>query len=111
MQDQEKLLFVKAANMPIQNKRHQEIISLWFPVSSVSGQVQLPVIIFEKNWPSGPYSRNGPDGCLYGKSPNGYMDEELFLTWFKETFVVGTSHVQPTLLLIINGHGSHITVS
>ena len=33
MQDQEKLLFVKAANMPIQNKRHQEIISLpWFAV-------------------------------------------------------------------------------
>ena len=39
MQDQEKLLFVKAANMPIQNKRHQEIIFLWFAVSSVSGQV------------------------------------------------------------------------
>ena len=33
MQDQGKLLFVKAANMPIQNKRHQEIISLlWLAV-------------------------------------------------------------------------------
>ena len=33
MQDQEKLLFLKTANMPIQNKRHQEIISLqWFVV-------------------------------------------------------------------------------
>ena len=63
-----------------------------------------------KNWPSGTYSRNGPDGCLYGKSPNGYMDEELFLTWFEEIFVVGTSHVRPSLL-IINGYGSHITYS
>ena len=35
---------------------------------SASGQVLQPMI-FEKNWPSGPYSRNGPDGCLYGKSP------------------------------------------
>ena len=36
---------------------------------SASGQVLRPMMIFEKNWPSGPYSRNGPDGCLYGKSP------------------------------------------
>ena len=63
-----------------------------------------------KNWPSGTYSRNGPDGCLYGKSPNGYMDEELFLTWFEEIVVVGTSHVRPTLL-IMDCHGSHITYS
>ena len=33
MQDQEKLLFLKVANVLIQNKRHQEIISLsWFAV-------------------------------------------------------------------------------
>ena len=38
------------------------------------------------------------------------MDEELFLTWFEEIFVVGTSHVRPTLL-IIDGHGSDITYS
>ena len=76
---------------------------------SASGQVLRPVIIFGKNWPSGPYSRNGPGGCLYGKSPNGYMDEDLFLTWFEEIFV-GMSEVQPTVL-IIDGHGSHITYS
>ena len=52
---------------------------------SASGQVLRPMI-FEKNWPSGPYSRNGPDSCSYGKSTNGYMDEELFLTWFEEIF-------------------------
>ena len=67
-------------------------------------------MIFEKNLPSGPYSRNGPDGCFYGKSTNGYMDEELFLTWFEEIFIVGTSQVRPTVL-IIDGHGSHITYS
>ena len=77
---------------------------------SASEQVLRPIIIFERNWPSRPYSRKGPDGCLYGKSPNGYMDEELFLTWFEEIFAVGTSHAQPTLL-IIDGHGSHISYS
>ena len=34
---------------------------------SASEQVLRPMIIFQKNWPTGPYSRNGPDGCLYGK--------------------------------------------
>ena len=68
---------LKAANMPVQDKRHQEIISLFscMVCCSASGQVLRLMIIFEKNWPSGPYSRNGPDGCLYGKSPNRYMDE------------------------------------
>ena len=60
---------------------------------SAYGQVLQPMIIFEKNWPSGPYSRNSPDSCLYGKSPNRYMDEELFLTRFEQIFVLGTSHV------------------
>ena len=36
------------------------------------------------------------------------MDEELFLTWFEEIFVLGISHVRPTLL-IMDGHGSHIS--
>ena len=38
------------------------------------------------------------------------MDEELFLTRFEQIFVLGTSHVRPTLL-IIDGHGSHISYS
>ena len=37
-----------------------------------------------------------------------HLDEELFLTWFEEIFVPETSQVRPTLL-IIDGHGSHIS--
>ena len=65
---------------------------------SASGQMLRPVIIFEKSWPSRPYSRNGLDGCLYENAPN------------KEIIVVGTSHVRPTLL-IIDGRGLHIYYS
>ena len=108
MQDQEKLLFLKVANVLIQNKRHQEIISLsWFAVQLLDKWLQ-PIIILKKNRPSGPYSRNGPGGCLYGKSTDRYMDEELFLTCFEEIFSLGTSHVQPTSL-IIDDHGLHIS--
>ena len=51
---------------------------------SASGVTLSPMIIFEKLWPSDPYSQKGPDGCLYAKPPNGYIDEELFLEWFKK---------------------------
>ena len=49
---------------------------------SASGLTLSPMIIFEKLRPSDPYSQKGPDGCLYAKSPNGYIDEELFLELF-----------------------------
>ena len=75
---------------------------------SASGLIMSPIIIFEKSWPSGPYSQKGPDGCLYAKSPNGYIDEELFLKWFKNFFIPETNHLRPTLL-VLDGHGSHGT--
>ena len=75
---------------------------------SASGQLLPPMIIFEKCWPSGSYAKNGPIGTLYAKSPNGYMDAELFILWFKKIFVPYTMNFRPALL-ILDGHGSHIT--
>ena len=46
---------------------------------------------------------------LYAKSLNGYMDEELFFSWFK-FFVAKTQHLDKRLL-IIDGHGSHISLN
>ena len=61
-----------------------------------------------KSWPSSLYARNGPKNCLYAKSPNGYIDEELFLEWFRKIFVPETKHLRPTIL-VMDGHGSHGT--
>ena len=44
------------------------------------------MIMFENFWPSRLYPKNGPKDCLYAKSPNGYIDEELFLEWFKKIY-------------------------
>ena len=41
-----------------------------------------PFIIFEKSFPSGDYVANGPPGAMYGKSENGYMDDDLLFKWF-----------------------------
>lgn len=38
---------------------------------SAAGLTLSPMNIFEKSWLSGPFTKNGPDGCLYNKSSNG----------------------------------------
>ena len=60
---------------------------------SAAGQVVPPMSIYEKCFPSAPYIREGPIGALYGKSPNGYMDEELFIEWFTKLFIPWTNHI------------------
>ena len=76
---------------------------------SAAGQVLPPMIIFEKAFPSSPHFREGPTNALYAKSPNGYMDLELFSEWFQKIFIAHTSHLGKRLLFI-DGHGSHISV-
>ena len=75
---------------------------------SASGLTLSPMIIFEKSWLSGSYARNGPDNCLYAKSTNRYIGEELFMEWFRKMFVPETQHFRRTILTM-DGHGSHGT--
>jgi len=53
---------------------------------SAAGQPLPPFIIFEKAYPSGPYSRSGPDNTVYACSPNGYMDTELLIVDYKKIY-------------------------
>lgn len=76
---------------------------------NAEGEYIPPMIIFEKCFPSSAYTRGGPPNTLYAKSPNGYMDSELYLEWFKKVFLKYANKERP-LLLIQDGHGSHITV-
>ena len=49
------------------------------------------MIIYEKSFPSALYKARGPLNALYAKSLNGYMEEELFFSWFT-FFVSKTQH-------------------
>jgi len=77
---------------------------------SAARQPLPPFIIFEKAYPSGPYSRSGPDNACYACSPNGYMDIELFKLWITKQFIPETAHVRKPILLILDGHGSHMDI-
>ena len=67
------------------------------------------MIIYNKSFPSSPYKSEGIPGALFAKSANGYMDEELFYTWFSQLFVPRTAHLRKRILFI-DGHGSHISL-
>lgn len=49
-----------------------------------------------------------PRDWLFGTSPNGYMDGELFYKWFESVFLPNV-HKRPALLVLDN-HESHLTL-
>ena len=77
--------------------------------ASAAGIPHPPMIIYSKFFPGGPYRFDGPDDALYAKSESGWIDSKLFLTWLKKNFLKFSVPQRPVLLLI-DGHKSHITL-
>ena len=75
--------------------------------ASAAGFPLPPLIIFSKCFPGGQYRFDGPDDALYAKSESGWIDTELFITWFKKIFLKFAVPQRP-LLLLIDGHKSHM---
>ena len=75
--------------------------------ASAAGFPLPPLIIFSKCFPGGQYRFDGPDDALYAKSESGWIDTELFITWFKQIFLKFAVPQRP-LLLLIDGHKSHM---
>ena len=66
---------------------------------SAAGQKLLPFIIFGRSFLSSAYSTHSPENAVHAKSPNGYMDEELFLVCLNLI----------KNILILDEHGSHMS--
>lgn len=49
----------------------------------------------------------GVDGAYFGKSPNGWMCQDLFNGWISKHFSVQIAPARPVMLLV-DGHNSHI---
>lgn len=76
---------------------------------SAAGLPLPPMIIYAKSFPGGQYRFQGPDDALYAKSDSGWIDTELFMTWFNKIFLKYAVSQRP-LLLVVDGHKSHITL-
>ena len=77
---------------------------------SASGQVIPPFMVYPRKRPVPPKMREGAyPNTFFQVSDNGWITKELFFEWFK-LFVQAISPIRP-VLLILDGHTSHITIN
>ena len=77
---------------------------------SASGQVIPPFMVYPRKRPVPPKMREGAyPNTFFQVSDNGWITKELFFEWFK-LFVQTISPIRP-VLLILDGHTSHITIN
>ena len=75
---------------------------------SASGHVIPPMIIFPRVRVPSHFAADCPPGSLLAAQKKGWVTSELYLKWFK-FFIQQIPPARP-ILLIQDGHSSHITV-
>lgn len=74
--------------------------------TSAAGYALPPFVIYDRRTLNPEYSVGEVPGSLYGLSPNGWIDKELFCDWFFNHFLLYAPQVRP-LLLLMDGHSTH----
>ena len=69
-----------------------------------------PFVVFTGKNLYDAWMTDGPTGALYRTSANGWMDIDLFAKWSKQGFLKWTKDLLRPLLLIFDGHMSHISL-
>ena len=76
---------------------------------SASGHVIPPMVVFSGKNFNHMLSDGEVPGTFYGTSKSGWMDQELFSSWFTLHFLQHAVSSRP-LMLILDGHSSHFTL-
>lgn len=66
-----------------------------------------PMVIYKGTRLNEDLMKGAPDDTIFASSPKGYIDSELFYTWFVK-FVAALPPRRPVLLLL-DGHASHLS--
>ena len=76
---------------------------------SASGQVLAPFMVYPRKQPVPEKMKEGAyPSTVFQVSESGWVTQELFLQWFK-FFVAMIPPLRP-VLLVMDGHGSHVTI-
>lgn len=73
---------------------------------NAAGQAIPPMVIWDRKTMAPALAHGEVPGTIYGMSPKGWMDQDLFHLWFTHHFLRYASGERP-LLLISYGHSSH----
>lgn len=75
--------------------------------ANAAGTAIPPMIIYSKTLPGGAYHKDGPVNAIYSCSESGFMNQELYLQWFKKQFLKHVTKERPVILLQ-DGASSHM---
>ncbi|XP_053381964.1 uncharacterized protein LOC128549365 [Mercenaria mercenaria] len=73
------------------------------------GKILPTMVIFKGSFPHRKFDDGIPDSWLSATSESGYMDGDLFLSWFRMVFVPNCGKERP-VLLVLDNHDSHVTL-
>ena len=74
--------------------------------ANAAGNILPPMIVYKRKNLTPQLMADEVDGTIYGLSPSGWMDGELFQEWFHYHFLRHAPAARP-LLLLLDGHLSH----
>lgn len=77
---------------------------------NAAGTYVPPFFIYARQRMTPLLEGNGPPGSLYKCSKNGWTNEELFIQWLQHFKKYANPSENEPVLLILDNHGSHITI-
>ena len=77
--------------------------------TSATGNYAPPFILYKGKHCYSAWMYGGPAGATYGCSDSGWMEGQNFESWFKSFFVSHVSNLEKPVLVIYDGHNSHLT--
>lgn len=77
---------------------------------SAAGNFIPPMFIFPRQRMTPLLEKDGPAGALYTNSKNGWINEDLFVTWLTHFAAFAKPTQESPVLLILDNHSSHISL-
>ena len=103
----EKVLVAKGTKHPYQpNVSISGHVTLQVAISA-SGKIVSPLVIFSKNLPRREYASGIPDDWSFCTTESGYINSDIFTSWFRDCFIPNAGKSRPILVLMDN-HSSHL---
>ena len=76
---------------------------------SADGKYLPPFVIYKGAHLYDNWTRGGPKDAVYTATESGWMQDKNFEQWITNVFVKHVEDVQKPVLLLFDGHGSHLT--
>ena len=76
---------------------------------SASGIYLPPFVVYKAAHLYDNWTKGGPKDAVYTATESGWMQDKNFEKWVETVFVKAVQHLEKPVVLIMDGHGSHLT--